>query len=163
MPRMDLHKELRYAAGPDDVFAMLRDEAFRKQVAAATHARSFDVSIASSDGRTTVRISRVMGAPAIAKPFVGDSMELVQVEAWGLPTSDTSRHADWSLEIPGKPGSVRGSMTIKPADGGTLQIIRGEVTVKIPMVGGKLEKEIARAVESGIRTEGEIGTRWLAG
>jgi hypothetical protein len=162
MPRMDVDKELTYAAAPGEVFAMLSDEAFRKQVAEATHARSFDVSITAADGRTKVRISRVMEAPDIAKRVVGDAMEVIQVEDWGQPDEDGSRRAEWSLEIPGKPGSVRGSMSLRPVAKGSVQAIRGEVSVKIPLVGGKLEKEIARALESGIRTEGEIGSRWLA-
>lgn len=162
MPRMEMQKQLRYLAGPDDVFTMLCDEAFRTEVAKATHARDFDVSITSRGGRATVRISRVMATPDLAKKLVGDTMEVVQVEDWGLPGADTSRHADWSLEIPGKPGSMHGTMALTASGEGTIQSIRGQVSVKIPLVGGKLEKEITKAVESGIRTEGEIGTRWLA-
>jgi len=159
---MDLQKDLTYQADIGDVFGMLCDEDFRKQVCEATHARSFEVSVTRKSEGATVRVSRTMDAPEVAKKFVGDTLEIVQVEEWGEPSADGGRTADLSLDIPGKPGSMRGKIELTASGGTVTESITGDIKVKIPIVGGKLEKEIARGVLAAIEEEGRVGKRWLA-
>lgn len=163
MPCMDLQTELNYAAGVDEVFSMLCEEAFRKQVCEATRARSYDVSVTPSPGGAEVRVSRQMPAPEIARKFVGDTLEIVQVEHWGAAAADGSRTADLSVDIPGKPASMSGRIVLGPGGAGTTQSVSGDIKVKVPLVGAKLEKEIARALVAAIKEEGKVGARWLAG
>jgi Protein of unknown function (DUF2505) len=161
MPCMDLQTELRYDADPDDVFTMLCDEDFRTEVCEATHATAYDVSIAPGSESVTVRISRAMPAPDVARTFVGDTLEIVQVERWGGRAADGSRVADLSIDIPGKPGSMLGSVVLTPTGSGTVEAITGEITVRIPLVGGKLEREIAQGILAAVKAEGRVGRGWL--
>lgn len=163
MPGMELKTELSYDAGVEDVFAMLCDEDFRKQVCEATHSRSYDVSVTPSGGGAEVRVSRLMPAPDMAKRFVGDSIEIVQVEKWPAPAADGSRTAELKVDVPGKPASMRGTVVLAPAGSGATESFTGDIKVKVPMVGATLEKEIAKALLAAIKREGKVGERWLAG
>lgn len=163
MPCMDLQTDLNYDAAVDEVYSMLCDEAFRKQVCEATHARSYDVSVTPTGDGADVRVSRVMPAPDMAKKLVGDTLEIVQVERWGARSADGTRTADLSVDIPGKPASMRGRITLTPAGEGATEAVSGDIKVKVPLIGGKLEGEIARALVSAIKQEGEVGARWLSG
>lgn len=160
---MDLRTELSYAAGIDEVFAMLRDEGFRSEVCEATLATSHEVAVTEAAEGTMVRVTRRMPAPDIARRFVGNTLEIVHVEQWGgAAPADGARRAKLTVELPGKPASMVGTVDLAPADGATIQTVSGVVKVKIPLVGGKLEQEVARAILAAVREEGKVGRRWLA-
>lgn len=163
MPHMDLQRELRYDAGVDAVYAMLCDKDFREQVCEATLAKSYEVSIDAAGDTASVRVSRALEAPDIAKKFVGDTMDVVQTERWQAPDADGTRRADLEVVIPGKPGAMKGTVVLAPDGDGSVETISGDVKVKIPLVGGKVEKEIARGIVAGIKAEGQVGRDWLAG
>ncbi len=165
MTLMDLRSELHYDAGVDDVFAMLCDEAFRTRVCRATGATDHEVAI-SRDGDTAhVRIRRVLPArvPDFARKFVGNHIEVVQIEDWGGPEADGGRRARLRIEIPGKPGSVDGSVTLSPTGPGSRELVTGDIKVSIPLVGRKLESEVHRGITAAMDVEGRVGATWLAG
>jgi hypothetical protein len=84
---------------------------------------------------------------------------VVQSETW-----ETSRSAHLEVQIPGKPGHIRGRITLTP-DGarGTLESFDGEATIRVPFVGGRLEGLIERLFKAGMDTEQLVGSAWLAG
>ncbi len=154
-----------YAGSPEQVFAMLTDTAFREEV--CTFIRSTDHAVGvSTDGAhaavVVVEQTQVpRKLPAVAQKFVGDTVQIVQREQWGDPTS-----AAFSMEIPGKPGHLRGEIVLRPAtvDGapGTDQVFTGEVKVSIPLVGGKLEGLIGELLRKALAAEGKVGADWLS-
>ena len=149
-----------YAATADEVRAMLLDPAFREEVCEAQHALEHSVDIRESSGGTTVEITRTQsmeGAPAAAVKLTGTTVAIVQREVW---TGD--RDAELTMEIPGKPGQLRGTITLRDtAEEGCEELFAGEVKVSIPLVGGKLEKVIGDVLARGLRREGEVGAAWL--
>jgi hypothetical protein len=66
------------------------------------------------------------------------------------------------VEIPGKPGSITGSVSLSPSGGGSREVVTGSVKVTIPFVGKKLETEVAKGLKAALRVEGQIGAKWLA-
>jgi hypothetical protein len=94
--------------------------------------------------------------PSFAKKIVGDTIHIVQREQW----SD-DRYATLDVTIPGKPGHVKGTITLAPNGGGTVETVSGEVKVHVPLVGGKLEKLIEGVLESALRNEEKVGRTWL--
>jgi len=149
-----------YAAPADGVRSMLLDPSFREEVCEAQHALEHSVDIRESGGSTTVEITRTQsmeGAPAAAIKLTGSTVDIVQREVW---TGD--RDAELTMEIPGKPGQLRGTITLRDtADGGCEELFTGEVKVSIPLVGGKLEKVIGEVLVRGLLREGQVGTGWL--
>jgi hypothetical protein len=162
---MDVREDIVYDATPDDVFEMLCDKEFREKVCRGIGSIRYDVTISSNGDRATVRNHRVMKAdlPDIAKKVVGDTIEMVQTEEWGPREPDGARHGEFHVEIPGKPGSIKGTVSITPEGGGTREVVAGDVKVSIPLVGKKLEAEVVRGLKGALQVEGHIGAGWLAG
>ena len=149
-----------YTASPAEVRAMLTTPAFRDEVCTYQRALEHTVDVAEQGGTTTVVITQSQamdGAPAAARKLVGSSVQIVQRESW---TSADS--ADFAMEIPGKPGHLRGTIAlVDKGDGGCDEVFAGEVKVNVPLVGGKLEGFVADILTRALRREGEVGARWL--
>src|SRR4029450_3192655 len=142
---MDFTETLSYDATTDQVFAMLCDEKFREEVCRASNAIRYGVNIVPAEDSAKVLVSRVIAAdvPDFAKALVGPEIEILQTEEWHPPSPSGVRIADLRIEIPGKPGHLIGTVTLRPEGSGTTEIIAGELRVRIPFLGGKLETEIA--------------------
>lgn len=162
---MDVREEIVYDASPDDVFEMLCDKAFREEVCRGIGSIRYEVSVSRDGDTATIRNDRVMKAdlPDVAKKVVGDTIEMVQTEEWGPRESDGARTGEFRVEIPGKPGAIKGTVSLSPTRTGTREVVAGEVKVSIPFVGKRLEAEVERGLKSALQVEGRIGARWLAG
>ena len=72
----------------------------------------------------------------------------MQTENWTSPTA-----ADVRLAIPGKPGEAVGTLELVESGGTTTETVVLDVSVKIPLVGGKIEKLIAGIIDSALDVE----------
>ena len=161
MSVMLIRHELTYDAPRDEVYAMLADPAFREKVCRAQDVLSVEATVAPQGEGMTVRVDQTQpaqGIPGFAKKIVGDKIRIVQTERW----SDTSG-AVLDVEIPGKPGHMKGTITLSGDGAGTVETVDGEVKVNIPMVAGKLEKLIVDLFISAMKAEQKVGRSWLAG
>jgi hypothetical protein len=153
--------DLTYDAAPDAVLEMLSDPAFRDRVCEAVHGTDRAISIQGSGAGMVATIDQTQparGIPAFATRFVGDQIQIVQRERWGTATS-----ASMELEIPGKPGSFAGTIALVDSGAGTTQTVSGEVKVKVPLIGGKLEGLVGDLLRSALKAENRVGRAWLAG
>ena len=158
---MKFSHQMTYDASPTEVRAMLADPAFREKVCAAMKATRHDVSVEESGSGMTVLVDQTQpadGIPAFAKKFVGDEIRIVQREEWRGATSSTLL-----VEIPGKPGALNGSIDLAADGAGTVESVVGDILVKIPLIGGKLEGLIGELLASALRAEERVGRAWLAG
>jgi hypothetical protein len=155
-----------YGAAPDEVRRMLTDPAFRTRVCEAMHASRQDVSVepagsaGSPDADVRVVVDQTQparGIPSFAARFVGEEIRILQREEW------TGGSATLAIEIPGKPGTFLGGIQLTPSASGTVESVTGEVTVKVPLVAGKLEGVVAELFGSALRAEEAVGRRWLGG
>lgn len=151
-----LTKQLTYDASAEAVSAMLDDRAFREAVLERQRVARGSVDIDGDD----VTIEQVRSAddlPSFARKLVGDEIVVVQKETW---TSATT--ADVMLSIPGKPGEAVGSLTLTESGGTTTEAIDLVLSVRIPLVGGKIESLIAGLFRDALDREHEVGVEWLA-
>jgi hypothetical protein len=158
---MEFSHDMSYDAPPEEVLKMLADRSFREQVCEAMESTRWDVSIdGAGEGMDVVvdQTQKAAGIPSFAQKFVGNSIQIVQRESW---TSDTA--ADLDLEIPGKPGYLKGQIRLAVDGEGTVETVSGDLKVKVPVVGGKLEDLIAGLLRSALRTEEKVGRAWLSG
>ncbi|WP_183098776.1 DUF2505 domain-containing protein [Nocardioides pelophilus] len=151
-----------YDAPPAEVYAMLTDPAWRERVGAAQGVVSSTVTV-TPEGPDGCRIvidqeQNTAGLPAIAKKIAGETTRAVVTEVWASPTQGT-------LEIvaPGKPTKAVGTVTLETDGGTTRHVTDLEVTVKVPLVGGKLEQVMADNIGSGLAIEQTVGAAWLQG
>lgn len=158
---MKFQHELAYAAGPAQVFEMLADPAFREAACAAQDVISADVTLTRTGNGFSLVIDqqqRTDDLPAFARTFAGDSTRAIQREEWRDSTGGTL-----SIEAPGKPSSISGTITLRPEGSGTVEIVELDVKIKVPLIGGKLEKLLADKVRAGMDAEHGVGVTWLEG
>jgi len=164
MRAMELREVLEYDAPPDRVFAMLGDAGWRERVCEEQRAESWDVAVDAVDDQAWVTVVRVLPArvPDLVKSMVGKTIETVQTEKWGPAAADGSRRADFHVQVKGQPATVTGEVRLEPSGAGTRQTVVGDVRVKIPFVGKRIEPEIAKALRAGITVERRLGAAYLA-
>lgn len=162
MSAMKFRHEISYDATPAEVAEMLADRRFREQVCDAMRCVRQDISVDGSGEGMKVVVDQTQEAaslPGFAKKAVGDSIQIVQRETWNDDTS-----AVLVLEIPGKPGRLDGTLALADdGQGGTVETIAGDLRVKLPIIGGKLESLVAGILVRALRTEEKVGRAWLAG
>ncbi|MCW2764599.1 MAG: hypothetical protein JWO11_558 [Nocardioides sp.] len=161
MCAMKFRHELVYDAPPAAVFEMLADPAFREAACAAQDVIAADVKVErTGNGFSLVidQLQRTTDLPGFARAFAGDSAQAIQREEWPDTTGGTLR-----IEAPGKPTDVKGTITLRPEGSGTREIVELEVKMKVPLIGGKLEKLLAEKIAAGMDLEHGVGTDYLAG
>src|SRR5699024_749807 len=147
MCRMQLNETLSYPAEPDAVFDMFCDRSWREQVCEMAHARSYDVSVERTGDSATIVVERVMPAdlPDAIRKFLGETVTVKQTERWGGPDADGTRRADVEVHIAGQPASMEGTSVLRGGDTSTMTV-EGDVRVKVPLFGRKIEPEVAKAI-----------------
>jgi len=162
MAAMKFRHELTYDAPPDEVFAMLADPAFREKCCAQQGVISAEVTLEPAGDGFTLTVDMVQPTddlPAFARTFAGDSTRAIQREVWADATSGTLR-----IEAPGKPSEVKGTIALHPEGASaTREVIELELKIKVPLIGGKLEKLLADKVTAGIESDQAVGVAYLAG
>ena len=156
---MRFHHQLRYDAPPAAVRAMLADPDFREKVCQAQDAAVTEVRVEPDGESMHVVVDQSRPSddiPGFARKLVGDEIRIVQDERWSDATS-----ADLHVTIPGKPGELRGSVTLAPDGSGTVETIQGELKVDVPLIGAKLESLIAELLTVACDAEHEVGRTWL--
>ena len=151
-----LTKQLTYDASAEAVTAMLDDRAFREEVLERQHVARGSVDI-QGDEVTIEQVRSAADLPSFVQKFVGDEIVIVQKEMWTSPMS-----ADMTLSIPGKPGDAAGTLTLTESGGTTTEVIDLDVSVRIPLVGGKIESFVADLFRRGLDREHEVGVEWLS-
>ncbi len=157
---MKFSHDMSYDAPPETVAAMLADRTFREQVCEAMSSLRWDVSVDGEGSGMKVVVDqtqKAVGIPSFAQKFVGDTIQIVQREDWSSTTAATL-----VIEIPGKPGHLDGTVRLAPDGAGTVETVAGELRVKVPVIGGKLEEMVAGLLRSALRTEQKVGRAWLA-
>jgi hypothetical protein len=156
-----LTHDLTYEASLTEVGEMLMEAAFREQVCDAQGAIRRTVTIGPDGGGMKVVIDAVQlaqGIPGFARKFVGDEIQLVQTERW-----TDLENGRVEVVIPGKPGQMTGTMTLRESGGTTTETVDMEIRVSIPLVGGKIESLIADLLRKALKAENSVGRRYLAG
>jgi hypothetical protein len=154
-----LSYDLTYDAPMIAVGEMLMDAAFREQVCDAQRALRRSVSVGQDGGGMKVVVDMVQaaqGIPGFARKFVGDEIQLVQTEYWS--DIETARV---ETVIPGKPGQLTGTITVRESGGTTTETVQMEIRVGIPLVGGKIESLIADLLRKALRVENAVGRTYL--
>ena len=155
-----LEQDLTYDAPLAAVAAMLRDPEFREQVCERQRVLSHEVEMETDGDAATVRVERrqaVKGLPSVAAKIVGDEITIVHQETWR-----DLRAGDYAVGIPGKPGHISGTVTLREQGAQTVETVSLEISVSIPLIGGKLEGIVLDLLKAALRTEHEIGVAYLA-
>ncbi|WP_317696039.1 DUF2505 domain-containing protein [Aeromicrobium sp. REDSEA-S32_B7] len=125
-------------ADVEAVFGLISSEAFRTEAAEDAGASDIDVDVTESGGAVTITIVRTQPAemPDFVKKLTGDTVK---------------------VSIIGQPAEMLGTAVLEAKGGGTSFTVAGDVTVKIPFIGKKIEPEVAKAIKGSLKHEVELG------
>lgn len=158
MARMDIRSGIEFAAGVEEVFAMMTDRAYLEEVCKATYARSYDATVTG----TTTQTTRKLPAPAAAAKFTGPELTVVEKIDWGPADAAGNRTGRVAMSVPGQPVTMQGTVVLSSGGRGTVGELTGVLKVAIPILGKKLEQAAAPAILAGFRTQQKVGDAWLA-
>ncbi|TXH05756.1 MAG: DUF2505 domain-containing protein [Nevskiaceae bacterium] len=147
-----------FAKNADTVLKMFCDPAYHEKLQRALGALDYRQLEHSDDGKRfrikcTYTVKSDVPLPGFAKKILGETSTVVQTETWDR----TARKGEVIIEVKALPGSLRAQTAIADSAGGSTKTFNWEVTVKIPLIGGKLEDLIAGDIRSKIEPEQNAG------
>ena len=159
MSAMKFRHELAYDAPPERVFAMLADPEFRQAACAAQEVVSADVRLDRRAATGSAWSSTRCSAPPTCRRSRGPS-PVRRPRRSSARCGPARPGGNLSIEAPGKPTSCERHASRSSRDGaGTREVVELEIKVKVPLIGGKLEKLMAEKVAAGMDAEHTVGTR----
>jgi hypothetical protein len=115
---------------------------------------------------TTIRQLPMDKIPGAFRGFVGDG-RIVQVDTWQLPDSSEENGAaivgSWRATLSSAPARMGGEYLVEPAESGSSYSVSVEVSVKVPLVGGKLESQVRGYLEHLVGKEQTYLSEWISG
>jgi hypothetical protein len=106
--------------------------------------------------RLVVRRNLPEGVPGPLQRFLPADGAVVQTDVWG-PADGPGRTGTWDVAFAGAPGTLAGATRLEPVgEGRTRWVVEGEVTVRIPLVGGKAEGFLAPLVEKLVGHQADV-------
>jgi len=142
-----------------------REDYWLARIAAdAVTTTTLDSLIVDADGTVTVRVTQHLGRqllPGLVAKFIPGDVKLVHTERW-TPDGDRRVRGRVSASASGGLGSARAQTWLAPADDGSQLRFTGRVEVKIPLVGGNLEKSIGANLAENVPAVLRFTTTWIA-
>lgn len=162
---MRISLETPYPGDPDTVVAVRLDRDFLAEVCRRTGALSHSVDASRNDdgsGRSVVRRTvPTTDFPDVARRFVGPTIDIVEEIEWAA-AGGVPRTAQARMHPEGMPVSLTASVELRPAPSGSVEMIVGEVTARVPLVGGRIEKAIVPALREGLDVQAAAMRDWLS-
>lgn len=163
---MDVTRTHTFDATPQQCWEMFSDPA--SHVGKFTDMGHHGVEVLEeerTDGRLRIVITRevdVDGIPGFAKKFVKPRNTVVSTDEWN-DHGDGTYGGTFSIDTKGVPMQLQGDTSVEPAgDGRSFYTIVLHLSVKVPIVGGKLADFGKGIALKQLDEEFDIGDRWLA-
>jgi len=99
--------------------------------------------------------------PGIVQSLVGGDLVIERTES--VRRDGAGYRGNVEVSVPGAPVAAAGTMTLRDAPGGSEFAVRAEVTVRVPLVGGRIEATIGEQVQRLLAAETEFTRTWLSG
>lgn len=147
-----------YDADPERVVALLRDEAFLDDV--ARHAGALEHSVNVSADSAGLDMS--LPVPANLARFVGKAIRISQVFRFSAPGADGVIAGTVAVDVAGMPVDVDARVELRPLAGATRGLYTGDLRVKLPIVGKKVEAQVEPFIRDAFDGLERRATDWLA-
>lgn len=121
-------------------------EAFHRHLSAkvGSELKSFEVAW-GQDGSVVISSVQAMGAerlPELARKVIKGTVTVNITDTWGAPDAGGSRRSDTLIKVNSAPVKALASQNLHArGDSETLATIRGEVEVKVPLIGNKVKTQ----------------------
>ena len=161
---MKLSETLTIPASTAAAAAMYADPSYAEVRRATLGASSASSTVeGETSGPFVVRTELAMTTervPDVARRFVGGTVTVREEQSWSAPAADGSRTGTMNLVVAGTPATFTADLSLSPQgeDASRVQI-DGDLTVKVPLLGGKLEKTAVPYVSKVLRAEARAARR----
>ncbi len=162
---MEFSASETYEADVATAFALFQDA--EATVARAESLGHKDAGVlaneASPDGGWVIRSKRTvpLELPGFAKKVLKPNNLTTQTDTWG-PEVDGRREGTFVIEVQGAPMRVSGTMRLDPTDDGrATQSVKGDVEVKVPLIGGKIAAWAVGDAQKALEGELAFNKRWI--
>ena len=98
--------------------------------------------------------------PAAAARFVKGALRVSFAEEWRR--DEAVARSRTTVTVDGAPVSVEASSALSPSEEGCVRQVRGNLSVRIPLLGGRIEKEAVAHLGRVVERERELAVSWLA-
>lgn len=109
----------------------------------------------------TTQVLRAQRLPGIVHQFHHGDLEIRRAETW-TSLADEGSEASVAGSIVRAPVTLSGEARLSPVDQRALLTFRATVEVRIPLVGGKMEKFIGTQLVNLLTAEQQFTTEWIA-
>ena len=142
-----------YAADADAVFAMLCDPEMITARFEAAGDTDVEVVRCEPDGdgfvvETTRTVT--IDLPGFAKKVLAPTNRMTQVEIWEAAHADGSRDGTFTISVPGTPVRTEGRYELRPTADGTSHTVKGDLEIKIPLIGKKLGSFLSGTITEAV-------------
>ncbi|MFD4181592.1 DUF2505 domain-containing protein [Rhodococcus sp. NPDC058514] len=120
--------------------------------------------VVTGEGTIDVEMAQSIPAehlPAIVSKIRPGDLIITRTETWGALDGDRAV-GTFSARVEGLPGAVTGTLTLAPEGTGSAITLDGQVEVKLPLIGGKIEAVIAEQVVELLDAEHEFTEGWIS-
>lgn len=156
---MHLSYQHGYDASADTVVALMANPEFLADVAEHAGATSHEVRIVGS----TTHIEMSLEAPSDVARFVGKTIRVKQSLTWGQPDAQGVRRGTVDIDVAGLPVTASAAAVLSPTGpNSSAGTYKGELTVRIPLVGKKVEALVAPSINEAFDGIERRAQEWLA-
>lgn len=99
--------------------------------------------------------------PQAVRTLHKGDLVVTRTQTWRVSNDGTGHQGNATVEVGGVPGEITARTALLANEAKTVLRISGEVTVRIPLFGGKLESVIAEQVTKLLEHESEFTAKWL--
>lgn len=162
---MALEKETVITHDVSEIITAYTSKAFHEHLASkvGSELRSFEVE-GTPDGGCEVVSQQAMSVdklPDIAKKVVKGEVQVTVDEKWSPADEGGSRRSDMTVKIQGAPITAEASQNLYARDGETLSTVRGDITVKIPLIGNKVKSAAEPYMRKFVELQAREVAKWI--
>ncbi|WP_422746640.1 DUF2505 domain-containing protein [Mycobacterium sp. WMMD1722] len=144
--------------------AFAREEYWAARLATGGPGTTLNSLVVGDDGAVAVRYTQQVGRqllPAAVAGLVPGEVRMEYTESWS-PVERGQADGRIDVTVSGNLGSCRANTWLEPAGRGSRLRFEGTVKVRIPLVGGSLEKAIGAELAASVPSVMCFTTTWIA-
>lgn len=153
-----------FSEGVDEVFtAQAGEPALRARLAEVGGHNAALLDYTSGDDGVSYTLRQGVGAdklPSVVRAVHSGDLFVDRHERWHMVGGGYDGTA--RATVSGVPGEINVRTGLRVEGGKTVLRMDGEVKIRIPLVGGKLEEFVAGQITALLKREVELSAQWLA-
>lgn len=156
---MEFSQSVTYPGTVDEVVAMFLSPGYQERRFGSFVVEGCSSAAVEGDRITFSGTVRPELIPSAASRFVKGDLRVSFVEEW--KRDEAVARSRSTVTVEGAPVSFRAVSVLSPSGEGAERHVTGDVSVRIPLLGGRIEKEAVARAGRVIERERELATSWL--